>query len=206
MIEVSLYSVPTGSDVNVSMGTCVDRARFDKDAMKSSVMEFVKGFLKNNIKSFEAALGNSDIIGFINGDTVMNTKDFACINYYLAKAGYLVKIQNVTDDEENPTGVSSEMAEWNIIDTNFVQNDYPTAIKIIPGNGMDIVEVLRKVVEQSGLFDNNKISGMKNPLKETLDSMSKIKNSLGRIEPGFATKIYDILDQVGVKVFLAIGE
>ena len=206
MIEVSLYSVPTGSDVNVSMGTCVDRTRFDKDAMNTSIMDFVKGFLKNNIQSFEVALGNADIISFINSDTTMNTKDFACINYYLAKAGYLVKIQNVTDDEENPTSVPSEMAEWNIVDTNFTQNDYPTAIKIIPSDGMDIVEVLRKAVDQSGLFDDTKIPGIKNPLKEAIESMSKIKNSLGRIEPGFATKVYDILDQVGIKVFLAVGE
>lgn len=206
MIEVSLYSVPTGSDVNVSMGTCVDRTRFDKDAMNTSIMDFVKGFLKNNVQSFEVALGNADIISFINSDTIMNTKDFACINYYLAKAGYLVKIQNVTDDEENPTSVPSEMAEWNIVDTNFIQNDYPTAIKIISSDGMDIVEVLKKAVDQSGLFDDTKMPGIKNPLKEAIESMSKIKNSLGRIEPGFATKVYDILDQVGIKVFLAVGE
>lgn len=206
MIEVSLYSVPTGSDVNISMGTCIDRARFDKDAMNSSVMDFVKGFLKTNVQSFEVPLGNSDIIGFINNDTPMSTKDFACINYYLAKAGWLVKIWNVTDDEENPTTVPSEIAEWNIIDYNFMQNDYPTAVKIVPGDGMNVVEVLKKAVEQSGLFDSSKMPGIKNPLKEAVESLEKVKNSLGRIEPGFATKIYDIFDQVGVKIFLAVGE
>jgi hypothetical protein len=36
--------------------------------------------------------------------------------------------------------------------------------------------------------------------------LEKIKNQIGRIEPGLATKIYDTLDQVGVKVFLATGE
>ena len=45
MIEVSLYSVPVGSDVNASMGKCVDRTRFDKDALGTGVMEFVKGFI-----------------------------------------------------------------------------------------------------------------------------------------------------------------
>ena len=98
------------------------------------------------------------------------------------------------------------MAEWNIVDTNFLQNDYPTAVKIMPGDGMDVVGVLEKVVDQSGLFDQTKISGIKNPLKVAVENLKKVKNSMGRIEPGFATKVYEILDQVGVKVFLAVGE
>lgn len=206
MIEVSLYSVPANSDINISMGRCVDRTRFDKEALGTGVMEFVKGFLKTNVPNFEVALNNADIIGFINGDQNMTTKDFASINYYLAKAGYIVKIQNVTDDEENPTGVSSETAEWNVIDYNFMQFDYPTAIKIIPAEGMDVVSVLKQVVDQSGLFDSDKIGGIRNPLKEIVDQLEKVKDQIGRIEPGLATKIYDILDQVGVKVFLATGE
>lgn len=206
MIEVSLYSVPANSDINISMGRCVDRTRFDKEALGTGVMEFVKGFLKTNVPNFEVALNNADIIGFINGDQSMTTKDFASINYYLAKAGYIVKIQNVTDDEENPTGVSPETAEWNVIDYNFMQFDYPTAIKIIPVEGMDVVSVLKQVVDQSGLFDSDKIGGIRNPLKEIVDQLEKVKDQIGRIEPGLATKIYDILDQVGVKVFLATGE
>ena len=98
MIEVSLYSI-TGGDVNVSMGKCIDRTRFDKEAMGTGVMEFVKGFLRTNVPTLELAINNPDIIAFINGDTGMNTKDFASLNYWLAKSGYLVKIQNVTDDE-----------------------------------------------------------------------------------------------------------
>ena len=184
MIEVSLYSVPVGSDVNASMGKCVDRTRFDKDALGTGVMEFVKGFLRTNVPNFEPALQNPDIVGFINGDLGMNTKDFACVNYHLAKAGYLVKIFNVTDDEVNATGVEGETAEWNIIDTNFIQHDYPTAVKIIPGDGMDAVAVLKQAVDQ----------------------LERIKESMGRIEPGLATKLYDVLDQLGIKVFLATGE
>lgn len=204
MIEVSLYSI-TGSDVNVSMGKCVDRTRFDKEAMGTGVMEFVKGFLRTNVPTLELAVKNADIISFINSDTGMTTKDFASINYWLAKSGYLVKIQNVTDDEENPTGVPEESAEWNIIDYNFLQNDYPTAVKIIPGDGADVVTVLKQAVEQSGLFDSAKLGNTKNPLKEYVGQLEKAKELLGRIEPGAATKIYDILEQVGVKVFLATG-
>lgn len=203
MIEVSLYAVPAGSDVNVTMGQCVDRSRFDKETMGVSVMDFVKGFLRTNVASIEVALGNPDIINVINGDAGITTKDFACINYWLVKAGYLVKIQNVTDDEDNATDVPAGTAEWNVIDSNFVQYDYPTAIKIIPTDGMDIVTVLRQAIDQSGLFDDSKFSSTKNPLKEMIENLEKVKELTGRIEPGYATRIYDILDQVGVKLFLA---
>lgn len=203
MIEVSLYSVPTGSDVNVSMGRCVDRSRFDKESMGVSVLDFVKGFLRTNIPTIELALGNADIINVINGDGGLNTKDLACINYWLAQAGYLVKIQNVTDDEDNPTDVPAGTVEWNIIDCNFLQYDYPTAIKIIPAEGMDAIGVLKQAIEQSGLFDEAKFSGTKNPLKEYIDQLEKAKDMIGKIEPGLSTKIYDILDQVGFKIFMA---
>ena len=70
MIEVNLYSLLENS-VNASAGYCIDRIRFDKEARGISVMEFVKGFLKNNLSHFESALKNSDIVDFINGDLTM---------------------------------------------------------------------------------------------------------------------------------------
>ena len=205
MIEVSLYSIADG-DVNVSMGKCVDRTRFDKETLGVGVMEFVKGFLRTNVPTLELAVKNPDIIGFINSDTAMTTKDFASLNYWLAKSGYIVKIQNVTDDEENPTGVPAGVSEWNIIDTNFVQNDYPTAIKIIPGEGADVITVLKQAIDQSGLFDTDKFGNTKNPLKDYVEQLEKAKELLGKIEPGAASRVYDILEQVGVKIFLALGE
>lgn len=92
----------------------------------------------------------------------MSTKDFSCINYWLAQVGYLVQIQNVADDEENAAGIpTGDVVEWNVIDYNFMQYDYPTATKIIPGEGLEIPAILRQIVEQSGLFDPNKLSGVK---------------------------------------------
>jgi hypothetical protein len=206
MIEVSLYSVPENSDVNISMGHCVDRSRFDKDELNTSVMEFVKGFLRNNLTNIEPAIKNAGIVNFINSEEVMNQKDFASINYWLSKVGYLVKIVNVTEDEENPNGVSGESAEWNIIDNNFRQNDYPTAIKVLSTTGTNIIEVFEKVVEQSGVFNGEKIGGIKNPLKDYIEDLKKAKENLGIIEPGIASRVYDILEQVGIDLFLATGE
>ncbi len=206
MIEVNLYSIPT-QDVNSMVGRCVARSRFNKESMGVSIMEFVKGFLKNNLSNFESSLGNEELVSYINSSSIMSTKDFSSINYWLAQSGFMVQIQNVTDDEENSTGVpSGSVVEWNVIDYNFIQNDYPTATKIIPGEGMDIPNVLRQIVEQSGLFDQNKMSGVKNPFTVLLNSMDKIKNTTGSISPSITSQIYNLLDQMGIKVFCATSE
>ena len=200
MIEVNLYSIPS-QDINSMVGRCVARSRFDKEGMGVSVMEFVKGFLKNNLANFETSLGNAEIVAFINSDSIMSTKDFASIN------GFMVQIQNVADDEENAIGVpSGDIVEWNVIDYNFLQYDYPTATKIIPGEGMEIPAVLRQIVEQSGLFDQNKLSGIKNPFTQLINSMDKIKGVTGAVSPGITSQIYNLLSEMGIKVFCATSE
>ena len=204
MIEVNLYSLLENS-VNASAGYCVDRIRFDKEARGISVMEFVKGFLKNNLSHFESALKNNDIVDFINSDLTMRTKDFASINYYLAKAGYLVQIQNVTDDEENPVSVPAGITEWNIIDTTFLQYDYPTTMKVIPADGMDIVEVLDKIIGQLSFFDKDVLGSVRNPLKEDVEQLKKVKNINGSASISLTTRIYDTLANLGIKIFTAQG-
>lgn len=204
MIEVNLYSLLENS-VNASAGYCVDRIRFDKEARGISVMEFVKGFLKNNLSHFESALKNSDIVDFINGDLTMRTKDFASINYYLAKAGYLVQIQNVTDDEENPVSIPAGVTEWNIIDTTFLQYDYPTTMKVIPADGMDIVEVLDKIIGQLSFFDKDVLGSVRNPLREDVEQLKKVKNINGSASISLTTRIYDTLANLGIKIFTAQG-
>jgi predicted RNA binding protein with dsRBD fold (UPF0201 family) len=204
MIEVNLYSLLENS-VNASAGYCIDRIRFDKEARGISVMEFVKGFLKNNLSHFESALKNSDIVDFINGDLTMRTKDFASINYYLAQAGYLVQIQNVTDDEDNPVSVTAGITEWNIIDTTFLQYDYPTTMKVIPADGMDVVEVLDKIIGQLSFFDRDTLGSVRNPLKEDVENMKKVKNLNGSASISLTTKIYETLANLGIKIFTAQG-
>ena len=205
MIEVNLYSIPA-QDINSMVGRCVARARFDKEAMGVSIMEFVKGFLKENMSNFETAVGNKDFSALLNSDTLISTRDLSCINYCLSQSGFMVQIQNVADDEENATGVpSGEVIEWNVIDRNFIQYDYPTATKIIPGD-KSVPEILRMIVEQSNLFDPNKFSGIKNPFTELLNNLDKIKKISGAVNPAITSKIYELLDKMGINVFCATSE
>lgn len=205
MIEVNLYAIPA-KDAGATVGRCIDRTRYDMDVMKVSVMEFVKGFLKTNVPNFDASVNNPDIISLINSDDTLTTKDFACINYYLIKSGYMVTIQNVTEDEENPLSIPAEMIEWNIMDYNFMQNGYPTTTKIVQSGGTDVVSVLDNIANNTGLFREDKFGGIKNPLKELVDTIKKIKEVKGSIEPGPVTKAYEVLDNLGIKVFCAVSE
>ena len=200
MIEVNLYSVSSG-DFKPTVGKLVARSRFDKDAMGIGVMKFVKGFLKDNADNFQSAIHSPEIMNMINDDTPMTTRDFSCINYYLVKAGFYVQIQNVADNEENANDIPLGVVEWNVLDHNFIQNDYPTAVKIIPSEGQDIVEILKNIVGHSGLFDVNKFSGVKNPFTSLLANLESIKKTNGSINSAITTKIYELLDEMGINVF-----
>lgn len=205
MIEVSLYSIPA-KDIHATTGTCIDRARFDHEQFGAGTLKFVKSFLKTNVSAFETELGNPAIISMINDDDSWTAKDLASINFWLIKAGFIVKIQNVTDDEDNPTGPTGGLVEWNIVDYNFMQFGYPTATKIIPAAGADITETLRRVVESSGVFAPDRFVEVKNPFKELLDNLDRVKNLTGAVSSSITTRIYEYLDQVGIQVFITTGE
>ena len=71
---------------------------------------------------------------------------------------------------------------------------------------MEIPAVLRQIVEQSGLFDQNKLSGIKNPFTQLINSMDKIKGVTGAVSPGITSQIYNLLSEMGIKVFCATSE
>lgn len=205
MIEVSLYSIPA-KDINATVGTCVDRARFDHDQFGGGTLKFVKSFLKTNITAFETEVNNPALISMINDDDTWTAKDLASINFWLIKSGFIVKIQNVTDDEENPTGPTGGLVEWNIIDYNFMQFGYPTATKIIPAAGSDVASNLRRVVEATGTFAADRFIDVKNPFTELLENLDKVKDLTGAISSSISTRIYEYLEQVGIKVFITTAE
>jgi hypothetical protein len=206
MIEVNLYSIPAG-DNTARVGKCLARNRFDREAMGVSVPEFVKGFLKDNLDKFETGVANPELNSLINSDGILSRKDLACINYYLVQTGFMFQVINVADDEENPNGVpNGDVIEWNVIDNNFIQNDYPTATKIIPSVDQDIPAVLKQIVDESGLFDNDKFAGLKNPFTNLFTNIERIKNVSGSINATLVSRVYEALDQVGFSIFCATSE
>lgn len=206
MIEVSLYSVQ-GTDPSVMVGRCVARSRFDQETMGVNVMQFVKGFLRNNLDTLEGAISSSELSSFLNSDSTMTTRDFASISYLLSQVGYKVTIWNVADDEDNAAGVpDGDVVEWNVIDHNFIQNDYPTATKILPSEAETIGNTVTKIVEQSGLFDEDKFSGIRNPFKSLLLNLKQTAEVTGSVQGSSVTQIYALLKQMGIEIFCALSE
>ncbi len=204
MIEVNLYSVPVDA-LDSKVGRCLARNRFDREAIGTSIEDFTRGFLKDNLDKIEARLGMGNLSSVVNSDDVLTRKDLACINYYLGKSGLKFQILNVTDDEENPVAVPEGTVEWNVINRNFIQNDYPTAIKIIPTADEHIPSILKRIVDESGLF-GDKFVGMSNPFNELFDNLRRIKEVTGSINNSLISRIYDLLDQMGIEVFCATSE
>ena len=205
MIEVNLFTIPAG-DQNARAGRCIARSRFNKELLGTTVEEFVKEFLKDNLDKLSGGI-SSELTDVLNSTSTFSRKDMACVNYYLIRSGYLFTIFNVTDDEENAEGVpSGDLVEWNIIDKNFIQQDYPTCTKIIPSPDQDIIYVLETVGKQSGWFEDSKFPGLKNPFKGLFSNLERIKGLTGSINSTIVSKIYEILDQVNIDIFVAASE
>ena len=155
-----------------------------------------------------AAVKSSELVSLINSDdTVLSTNDFMSINYLLTQVGYKVTIWNVADDEENAAGVpSGEVVEWNVVNRNFMQNDYPTATKLMPDGTMAMSDVLKKIVDQCGLFNSDKFEGIRNPFTPLLNNLEQEKKVTGRVNAAITTQIYNLLSQMGIDVFCAISE
>ena len=205
MIEVNLFTIPAG-DQNARAGRCIARSRFNKELLGTTVEEFVKEFLKDNLDKLSGGI-SSELTDVLNSTSTFSRKDMACVNYYLIRSGYLFTIFNVTDDEENAEGVpSGDLVEWNIIDKNFIQQDYPTCTKIIPSPDQDTIYVLETVGKQSGLFEDSKFPGLKNPFKDLFSNLERIKGLTGSINSTIVSKIYEILDQVNIDIFVAASE
>jgi hypothetical protein len=119
----------------------------------------------------------------------------------------MFQIQNVADDEENPTGVpTGDIIEWNIINNNFIQNDYPTATKLVPAADQDILYILKQVVNQNNVFSEGKFAGIKNPFTDLFVNLDRIKNISGSLDSGLVSRVYEYLDQIGIDIFCATSE
>ena len=204
MIEVNFLSVPI-EEPNSMVGNCIARSRFDKEKMGVGVNEFVKGFLETNLDKFEIRVANPDVTALISGEGILTRRDLSCVNYLLQKSGFRFDVFNVADDEDNSVGVPSGIVEWNIIDGNFIQDDYPTATKILPSETDSIIETLKNVVNTTGVF-GSRFVGIRNPFTEIFRNLDTVKKTAGMISPGLTSKIYEILGSLGYRILCLSSE
>lgn len=203
MVEVTLVSVANKFS---TFGRFVARKRANLEQLGISTNEFIKGFLKDNMGDLETVLNNADITEFIKSDSFMNNKDFQSINYMLGEVGYRVLVNFVADDEVNALAVPSGVTEYNVIDESFIQSDLPTVTKINRAPGDSIASVLASIVSQSGLFNQNTIPGIKNPLSILINNLKSEEAERGSISTTISGQLYLDLEYMGIKVFTILGE
>lgn len=204
MIEVSLYAIAP-DDTYAKTGRCVARNRFDKEAMGTSVEEFVRGFLKDNLERFSG--DGRDINGILEDNKFLSRIDLACINNLLAKIGYTFIVTTVADDEENPTGVpTGDVVEWNIINLNNLQDDYPVATKIVPSLPQDFIEIFDQIIGGCGFYNEDKFSGIKNPFSAEMNVLKSTKEKTGASSESAISKIHRLLEEHGIRIFVATSE
>ena len=204
MIEVSLYAIEP-DDHYAKTGRCVARNRFDKEAMGTSVEEFVRGFLKDNFERFSS--DGRNINSILEENKFLSRMDLACINNLLIGIGYTFIITTVADDEENPTGVpTGDVVEWNIINMNNLQNDYPVATKIVPSLPQDFIEIFDQIIGNCGFYNEDKFSGVKNPFSSQVNVLKSTKEKTGATSESAVSKIYRLLEEHGIRIFVATSE
>ena len=204
MIEVSLYAIEP-EDHYAKTGRCVARNRFDKEAMGTSVEEFVRGFLKDNFERFSS--DGREINTILEENKFLSRMDLACINHLLENIGYTFIITTVADDEENPTGVpTGDVVEWNIINLNHLQDDYPVATKIVPDLPQDFIKIFEQIIDGGGFYNEDKFSGVKNPFTPVMNILKETKDKTGDVSASMTAKIHRLLEEHNIRIFVASSE
>ena len=204
MIEVSLYAITPG-DNYAKTGRCVARNRFDKEAMGTSVEEFVRGFLKDNFERFSN--DGREINTILEENKFLSRMDLICINNLLIKIGYTFIVTTVADDEENPTGVpTGDIVEWNIINQNHLQDDYPVATKLVPDLPQDFIKIFEQIVDGCGFYNEDKFAGVQNPFTPLLATLKATKEKTGDLSASITTKIHKLFEDHNIRIFVATSE
>ena len=58
---------------------------------------------------------------------------------------------------------------------------------------------------QLSFFDKDVLGSVRNPLKEDVEQLKKVKNINGSASISLTTRIYDTLANLGIKIFTAQG-
>ena len=204
MIEVSLYAIEP-EDHYAKTGRCVARNRFDKEAMGTSVEEFVRGFLKDNFERFSSDVREINTI--LEENKFLSRMDLTCINHLLENIGYTFIVTTVADDEENPTGVpTGDVVEWNIINLNHLQDDYPVATKIVPDLPQDFIKIFEQIIDGGGFYNEDKFSGVKNPFTPVMNILKETKDKTGDVSASMTAKIHRLLEEHNIRIFVASSE
>lgn len=181
--------------------TLIARDRVDVEN-DEQVLSQICDFIKNHIDSFSAAIPDGDLMNRLQTLELTTISDFYSLKFILANFGLDILCSSVAELEVNPTEISENTTEYNVIDElddapSFVRS----ASKVVVSNEVgDLHTVYSKVIEGFGFFNSDLTAGFNNPLIRSLDVLTKSETLMGVSPVPVATEINSILEYLGKKI------
>lgn len=176
-----------------------DRVEVEDDGQ---VLDQIVEFIKNHIESFDAAIPDKDLMNRLQTLKLTTISDLYSLKFILANFGLDILCNYVAELEANPSEISDNTVEYNIIDElddapSFVRS----ASKVVVGNESgELHTVYSKVIEGFGFFNSELTAGFNNPLTRSLNVLTQSETLMGVSPVPVTTEINSILEYLGKKI------
>lgn len=173
----------------------------------SQALVKIADFIKDHIESFDAAISDKDLINRLQTVEFRTISELFSLKFMIASFGIDILVNTVAELEVNPTEISENTVEYNIIDMIDAEPSFiKSASKVVVSNEAgDMHTVYSKVVDGFGFFNNQLTEGFNNPLVRALDTLKKSEQLIGVSPVSITTEINSILDYLGKKVIAIMG-
>jgi len=159
-------------------------------------------FIKDHIDSFDAAIPDKDLMNRLQSLELVTISDLYSLKFYLANFGLDLLFNYVAELEVNPTEISENTIEYNIIDElDSTPSFIRSASKVVINNESgDLHTVYSKVIEGFGFFESELTAGFNNPLTRSLNVLKQSEELMGVSPVAVTTEINSILDYLGKRI------
>jgi hypothetical protein len=176
-----------------------DRVDVERD---DQVLAQISEFIKDHIESFDAAIPDKDLMNRLQTLELTTVSDFYSLKFILANFGLDILCTYVAELEVNPSEISENTTEYNIIDE---LDDAPSFVKsaskvVVSNEAGDLHTVYSKVIEGFGFFNSELTAGFNNPLTRSLNVLTQSETLIGISPVPVTTEINSILEYLGKKI------
>jgi hypothetical protein len=173
----------------------------------SQALVKIADFIKDHIESFDAAISDKDLVNRLQTVEFRTISELFSLKFMIAAFGIDVLVNTVAELEVNPTEISENTVEYNIIDMIDAEPSFiKSASKVVVSNEAgDMHTVYSKVVDGFGFFNSQLTEGFNNPLVRALNTLKRSEELIGVSPVSITTEINSILEYLGKKVIAIMG-
>lgn len=158
-------------------------------------MESIKTFLADNKSTLIAAIRDGKLTESLSNLSTLTVTEFNCLRYILASSyGLDIWGWGVADEENNPSDIEANMAEYNVVDMDTINGFYPFSSKLVTGiNTGKLTDIYKKINDSFGLFTGSIFSGYTNPLSVEIQALIGSTSLTGEMPEVMTTRINALL-------------